>query len=268
MGLPEPLRWHGPRRLPAPSNLGLRWALQVLVAPYSGVESISGFAPEGADMSLELEPIAGPILLGTPRVLDPNSFVEITWLQCACPWMSLAVRVPQGLEVGSLASALTRLARRGAIILPYGASLSDAVDAVSRLFDPVPDTLGWLEYAAPRWRYDSRAKAAHQLRDGLYESAQGNAAASSRSRPTSRSKLWAQVGRALHGARAIQSSDGVPVERLRTGYHDGRSLRRALHRAFGLGIADIRGTVGWRWLLWRFLCGVGTGKSRAWDQNL
>jgi hypothetical protein len=267
MGLPKPLRWHGPRRSPAPPNLDLRWGLQALVTPYSKASPIS-VAAENVDVSYELAPVGGPILLGTPRVLDPNSFTEIAWLQSACPWMSLAVRAPRGLDSRSLATAFTRMARGGAVVLSSGASISDAVQPVHDVFEPFPDVLRWLGYAAPRWRYESRAKAAHQLHAGLCGSGQGHFAVPPGHRPVSRSKLWTQVGRALRGARALQSTDGVPVERLRTGYHDDRSLRRALRRAFGLGIADIRGTVGWRWLLWRFLCGAGTGKSRSWDENL
>jgi hypothetical protein len=28
----------------------------------------------------------------------------------------------------------------------------------------------------------------------------------------------------------------------------------------------VRGTIGWEWLLWRFLSGLGDGKHRFWDQ--
>jgi len=268
MALPEPLRWHCPRRVPAPRRLSRRWDLEVYLAPYSQRESSQGFLIESPGVPMDHEPIGGPILLATPKTVDPNSLPEISWFQGTYPWMSLAVRAPRGLNVGLLGSALTRLARGGAIVLPGGASPADAAYAVRHVFEPAMDVLRWLGHATPGWRDDARAKAVHQLCEGLQESMLPGGSGALSARLASRTKLWTQVGRALYAARVIQSSGTVPAERLRTGYHDGRSLRRALQRAFGLRIKGIRGTVGWRWLLWRFLCGARTGKIRAWDRNL
>jgi len=43
-------------------------------------------------------------------------------------------------------------------------------------------------------------------------------------------------------------------------------MERALSRAFGVTSDAIRGTVGWEWLLWRFLSGLGTGQAVNWDR--
>lgn len=262
--VPEPLRWHRPRHVEVPAEFGLRWDFEGRRAPYSECDQVDGILAPG--VPLDTEPTGGPILLLMPRVLDPNSFAELTWLQCRWPWISLTVQAPRGLDAGILGSALTRLARGGAIVLPHDATISDAVHAVGTVFEPFPDILQWLGCAAPRWRFNSRAKAVDQLQ-GIFNDTDPDHRLTSR-RPASRTKSWTQVARALNAARVLQSSNTAPIDQLPTGYHDGRSLRRALRRAFGLGIADIRGTVGWRWLLWRFLCGVGTGKSKAWDRNL
>lgn len=216
----------------------------------------------------EVKPVGGPVLVGTPRFLDPDMFVELDWIQSAYPWMSLAVRSPMEAAPGTLGSVLTRSARRGAIVLAAGASGGDAVDAIRNVLPSDTDFMRWLRYAAPRWSRSAQARAVYQLQDGLDYHAPPRSARTEPGRPVARTKLWIQIGRALYGARAVQGDARVPLERLSTGYHDSRSLRRALRRAFGLSIDEIRGTVGWRWLLWRFLCGAGTGKVKAWDRKL
>jgi hypothetical protein len=242
------------------------WDFQVYRAPYANPESFESLF-EGSETCLpDLLPTRGPILLGNLPRLDPNvQFTDLGWIQEAVPWMSLALRAPAGLERGLLASALTRVAKHGAVVLPHDASVGDAVVALSSSFVPAIDVPRWLMHAAPGWRSRARLSAAEQLCEGFlaYERPELRPA----DRP-SRTKLWAQVGRALHGALVVQASGTSTAEQIRASYHDSRSLDRALRRAFGVGIADVRQTVGWRWLLWRFLCGAGTGKVKGWDQRI
>lgn len=76
------------------------------------------------------------------------------------------------------------------------------------------------------------------------------------------------AGRALGAARRIQRETEGPLLGIayQAGYADHRAMSRALVRAFGVGPASIRGTVGWEWLMWRFVTGLGEGRGRAWDQ--
>jgi hypothetical protein len=242
------------------------WDFQVYRAPYANPESFESLFGGSETWLPDLLPTRGPILLGNLPHLDPNvQFTDVGWIQEAVPWMSLAIRAPAGLERGLLASALTRAAKHGAVVLPHDASVGDAVVALSSSFVPAIDVPQWLMHAAPGWASRARASAAEQLCDGFF--ADERPAPRPDERP-SRAKLWAQVGRALRGALVVQASGNSTTERIRASYHDSRSLNRALRRAFGVGIADIRQTVGWRWLLWRFLCGAGTGKVKGWDRRM
>jgi hypothetical protein len=94
------------------------WDFQVYRAPYANPESFESLF-EGSETCLpDLLPTRGPILLGNLPRLDPNvQFTDLGWIQEAVPWMSLALRAPAGLERGLLASALTRVAKHGAVVL-------------------------------------------------------------------------------------------------------------------------------------------------------
>ena len=66
---------------------------------------------------------------------------------------------------------------------------------------------------------------------------------------------WHQVFRALHTALKIQADPDTPFLKLAMslGYHDHSALSRQINRNFGLNPGDIRGTLGWEWLLERWL---------------
>jgi hypothetical protein len=84
----------------------------------------------------------------------------------------------------------------------------------------------------------------------------------------SRQPLWVRVGRATAAARVIQTNPGERVSTLghKAGYADFRSMDRALLWLFGVYTRQIRSTVGWEWLMWRFLCHRGDGKEWRWDR--
>ena len=83
-----------------------------------------------------------------------------------------------------------------------------------------------------------------------------------------RRRTWALAGRALAAARRIQREPEGPLLGIayEAGYADHRAMSRALLRAFGVTPGAIRGTVGWEWLMWRFVTGLGEGRGKAWDQ--
>jgi hypothetical protein len=168
MPLPQPLRWHRRQRSTMTLESRAPWDFQVYRAPYANPESFESLF-EGSETCLpDLLPTRGPILLGNLPRLDPNvQFTDLGWIQEAVPWMSLALRAPAGLERGLLASALTRVAKHGAVVLPHDASVGDAVVALSSSFVPAIDVPRWLMHAAPGWRSRARLSAAEQLCEGF-----------------------------------------------------------------------------------------------------
>lgn len=66
---------------------------------------------------------------------------------------------------------------------------------------------------------------------------------------------WFQAARALHAALEMQSRSEVPLLKLahELGYSDHSALSQLVYRAFGVRPSGIRGTLGWEWLLDRWI---------------
>ena len=66
---------------------------------------------------------------------------------------------------------------------------------------------------------------------------------------------WYQVARALHGALRIQAEPRTSLMRLAhaLGYADHSALSQLVNRAFGVRPGVIRGTLGWEWLMERWM---------------
>jgi AraC-like DNA-binding protein len=66
---------------------------------------------------------------------------------------------------------------------------------------------------------------------------------------------WYQAARALHAALRIQAEPNSCLLRLAhsLGYADHSALSQLLHRSFGVRPGVVRGTLGWEWLLERWL---------------
>jgi AraC-like DNA-binding protein len=66
---------------------------------------------------------------------------------------------------------------------------------------------------------------------------------------------WHQMGRALHCALRIQAQPEARLAllALQLGYSDPSGLSRQLTRAFGVTPVAVRGTLGWEWLVDRWL---------------
>lgn len=71
---------------------------------------------------------------------------------------------------------------------------------------------------------------------------------------------WHQMARALHSALKIQAEPDTPFPQLAfaLGYGDPSGLSRQLTRVFALTPGAVRGTLGWEWLLHRWL-----GRTRS-----
>lgn len=76
---------------------------------------------------------------------------------------------------------------------------------------------------------------------------------------------WHQTARALHAALCIQAQPDVRLLPLamELGYSDPSGLTRRLTRTFGVTPAGIRGTLGWEWLLDRWLSNAEHAGRRA-----
>ena len=70
---------------------------------------------------------------------------------------------------------------------------------------------------------------------------------------------WHQAGRALHAALRIQAEPQARLSALalELGYADHSGFSRQLTRAFGVTPAAVRGTLGWEWLMERWMARHG-----------
>lgn len=77
-------------------------------------------------------------------------------------------------------------------------------------------------------------------------------------------RRWLQAARALRIALRIQAEPRLPLARiaLELGYGDHSALSQAVTRSFRVRSASLRGTLGWEWLLDRWLRAEGA-ESRA-----
>ncbi len=66
---------------------------------------------------------------------------------------------------------------------------------------------------------------------------------------------WLHVARALHAALHLQARPGVPVSVVagELGFADHSALVHLFQRSFGVSVREIRNTLGWEWLLHRWL---------------
>jgi len=66
---------------------------------------------------------------------------------------------------------------------------------------------------------------------------------------------WFQVARAVHTVLRLQAEPDKPLLRIAHdfGYADHSALSQLVYRAFGIRPGAIRGTLGWEWLMYRWL---------------
>jgi hypothetical protein len=193
--------------------------------------------------------------------LDPSDrFPELGWIRRYVPWCSPVVRGLNSTSGSLLEGLLAKLARRGAVIAPEAATVDDFTGLIANAFVPAVDVPAWFRDALPGWSGTAQARAVRQFLAGF--------GAPESTDVRSRQPLWTRVGRALRASIVIQLSavatSGLPARA--TGYHDFRAMDRSLVRIFGLYSRGLRGTAGWEWLLWRFLCHLGDGREQRWDR--
>lgn len=72
---------------------------------------------------------------------------------------------------------------------------------------------------------------------------------------------WFQVARALHTVLRIQAEPGTPLLRIahEFGYADHSALSQLVYRSFRVRPGAVRGTLGWEWLMQRWLRSIPEG---------
>ena len=266
--LPAPLRRYWSASKSRSSRLS-DWDLRLVTAgdsstPRTVVTRDRLWTPTPTD----LEPPAGAILVATPPPTDSlQSLADVAWLRSSFPWLSLAVTIPDSPDDTLHDAVAAAMAQAGAIVFNHGSSSHREIAAVvDTAFVPKLAIPIWLSQALPGWEPARRDAAVALLLDGLGVAAvhrEGGGIG------PSHAPLWLLVGRALGVARALQrAADGDSLDQIavRSAYSAHRASDRALRRYFGLPAREVRGTIGWEWLLWRFLSGLGDGKHRFWDQ--
>lgn len=255
--LPNPIRSHDTLGV-APSHL-CDWRARTVDPPY---DQFGPLLPLSWASELPLfirQPTPGRILLLSSKAIDPNRQLrELSWLRAAVPWVSLAVQAPEAVPPATMGSLLTRVARRGAVVISESEAASPAGTAGTVLgaFQPELDVPAWTKAVRWAWDEDARVTACDQLLRGFSFDPEN----SETHRLATRQPRWAQVGRALRAATSAQRAafEGN-VANLQiaheVGYSDGSSMNRAVRRAFGVPTSMIRGTVGWEWLMWWSLTG-------------
>ena len=240
------------------------WEYWLCRPPYRSIESVIS----ATALLRRARPDQGTILIAGPPFIAPyHPVVAIDWLRQALPWTSIAVRMPAKIPPATFSSLVTRLSRRGATPLPASVHSAGVVaDSVRHAFVPEADVTRWMEVVLPRWPARHQIEARRLLLMG-YHRADGPPPNVASGLPR-REALWIRVGRALRAAIVVQMRTKEPNLRLalEAGYSDDRAMDRALRRVFGVRTAQVRTTVGWEWLLWRFLSGMGEGKEKGWDQ--
>jgi AraC-like DNA-binding protein len=241
-----------------------QWGYWLCHPPYRRMEPVAS----ATALLRGAQPAQGTILIAAPPFIAPeHPVVGIDWLRRALPWTSIAVRMRAKIPPTTFSSLVTRLSRRGATPLHESVNSPGAVaDAIRHAFVPEADVTHWMAVVLPKWPALHQIEARRLLLLG-YHRADGPPPDIAARLPR-REALWIRVGRALRAATVLQRRSEEPNLRLalEAGYSDDRAMDRALRRVFGVRIAQVRNTVGWEWLLWRFLSGMGQGKEKRWDQ--
>jgi AraC-like DNA-binding protein len=236
----------------------------LLRPPYQAAEP---FAPVGDPAPLERMPGAVLAVAVCRPTTDPHA-IEAAARQLSrripsCPVVVLLRMPPE--EALETAARLSPLPLRA--VVPETASLAPLLRA--SLTDPTrmpEDVVAWLRRGA----VPLNANTAELIQSILALAPIFPSVASLLERchvPTTTARLrlhkkglpppsrWFQAARALHAALYLQAHPDAPARAAayRLGLADHSALVHLLRRTFRTGVREIRGTLGWEWLLHRWL---------------
>ena len=221
-----------------------------------------------------LSPGEGPLPRASVLVLDATPGADAALL----PLAVAAARqrfpaAPVVLRVPALTPAVIRLAQRAArlrvrAVVAEGEPLAEALrPQLTSPDDLGDDVVEWVELRQGR----PLSPAVSTLLRRIVAGAEGGAqlgellAPLGESERTARHRLrnkelpppsaWHQMARALHAALRVQAQPGVRLSRLALdlGFSDHSGFSRQLSRAFGVTPPGVRGTLGWEWLVERWV---------------
>ena len=241
-----------------------RWRFHLCKPPYDCLKAIPSAQVINSTLSKQLEPCPGLILVQQPVVVDEErQCADVDQLRGCFPWLTLAVLAPEAHSRARLGALTTRLSRRGAVVVFPGENPAGSVTcAVRDTAEPQLQLRGWLRATLRGWSPHQKDDAVTRFNRGFNYDPERERRGQNLPR---RQHSWTLAGRAMRAAVSLQRTDIMHSSLSRTaldaGYADARAMDRALLRSFGVPARQIRGTVGWEWLLWRFICGLGRGKT-------
>lgn len=243
--------WIDALRDPAgPAPRGFRsWRFHFCSPPYRSLGKPLR-ADELAEAGMRVEP--GAFLVADAGAPHPDEVPpDLTWIQETVPWCALVLQVDLA-QREAVEELVRRMARRGITVLPREDSdPASMARLIVRTTDPVGEVESALRMMLPRTDSGTRAETAAQIQAGLRaaldpEGPAGVGAGQDR-------RIFFRVGRALGAAVRLQGAErgtsNLSVA-YQAGYASGSSLETSMERTLGRRPGHVRGTVGWRWLLW------------------
>lgn len=246
----------------APVSPALALPLMLLEPPYDRAVRVERLPASAADTP--------PGCLLAVRALEAAPAADlgsaIRPLRARCPWLPVivSIRLPSA-EATRAAAIAVRLGARGILFdgEPIYPTLLPLMTDPSTLAE---DVLEWLQLCglrmSPALQHAVREIFSSPVRHSRLERLFNAGSQSPRSvrarfrkRGLSSPRHWFAAARALRIALAVQGTRTPDLLRLALdlGFSDQSGLSQQVHRAFGLRPGNLRGTLGWEWLMARFL---------------
>jgi hypothetical protein len=249
---------------PPPPTRATEQAIALLRPPYDRIEHQTGWS------SLDARSGAPGLIAGIQVEQPLESYADlddtIRRLRHHAPAIPVVLLLRLPAEDGLFVAAHAARAGVRAVVWsgqPIGEALRKSLTEESSLAEDVVEWLGLyglrlsplvssllLQIVANGPRHDSLTSLLTSI--GIPETSARFRMHKKRLPPPSR---WFQVARALHAALRIQGEPRTCLMRLahQLGYADHSALSQLVNRAFGVRPGMIRGTLGWEWLMERWI---------------
>jgi AraC-like DNA-binding protein len=248
----------------APQERAAEQAIALLRPPYDRIEHQTGWS------SLDARSSAGGLIAGIQVEQPPDGYadldVTIRRLRHHAPTIPVVLLLRMPPEEGLFVAAHAARSGVRAVVWsgqPLAEALRKSLTDESSLAEDVVEWLGLyglrlsplvssllLQIVANAHRHDSLTALLSSA--GVPETSARFRMHKKRLPAPSR---WFQVARALHAALRIQGEPRTCLMRLAhtLGYSDHSALSQLVNRAFGVRPGMVRGTLGWEWLMERWM---------------